>query len=235
MWKPDKNRLNNAKLVKPKYLKAKLDNVEIINEADEIRDELEELKKLLDQSRVKTKKLNKALKNPYFNTKVEQKLMKFEELIQDSNKSDGDPDRPTFSSQILELKKKNKQLREIYKEIKLNLNQTSELIEIKTIDNLYLKEELGFNKIEHSRLSEDLQNLKQKVNRSKSRALNKKMMKKNRIFALAPAKTSFEKEYSSINSPLFNQSFQIFTQDTKRNPSLELTNPRIGARCVKLR
>ena len=223
-------------MVKPKYLKAKLvNNVDIINEADEIRDELEELKKVLDQSRIKRKKLNKALKNPYFNQQVEQKLMKLEELIQETNKSDGDPDKPSFPSQIRELKNKNKLLGEIYKEIKLNLIKTSKFIEIKTNSNLSLKEDLGYNKIEHKRLSEDLQDLKQKVNRSKSRAVNKKMMIKNRIFAIAPAKTSFEKEYSSINSPLFNQSFQLFSQDTKRNPSLELTNPRIGARGLRPR
>ena len=210
-------------------------NVEIINEADEIRDELEELKKILDQSRVKRKKLNKALKSPYFSRYVEGKLMKLEEIMQESNKSDGDSDRPSFSFKIIELKKKNKQLREIYKQTKLNLNQTKESIEFKDNENRFLDEELGLNKQENNKLNEDLKNLKLKINRSKSRASNKKMIKKNRIFAIAPAKTAFEKEYSLIGSPIFNQSFQLFSQDTKRNPSLELTHSRIGARGVKLR
>ena len=124
---------------------------------------------------------------------------------------------------------------EIYKETKLNLYQTKDSIDKKSYENRSLDKELDFNKQEYTRLNEDLESLKLKINRSKSRASNKKMIKKNRIFAIAPAKTAFEKEYSLIGSPVFNQSFQLFSQDTKRNPSLELTHSRIGTRGVKLR
>jgi predicted nuclease with TOPRIM domain len=161
--------------------------------------------------------------------------MKFEELTQAASRSDGDCDKPNYFLKIREMKKKNKELREQFKSAKLSLYQSSEIFETASSYNHFMKEELSFTKLENSRLSENLQDLKIKANKSKSRASSKKLLKKNRIFAIAPAKTAFEKEYSLICSPVFNHSYQIFSQDTKRNPSLEITQGHIVTRGVKLR
>lgn len=212
-----------------------IQSVDVINEADEIRDELEELRIQLDLSELQYKKMKKVKKSPYMAMKVEKQLMAFHEKLKYAEPSYQD-EKPNYFNKILEVKHKNKDLRKKYKAIKLDFNQTLNKLETQINENLNLKEDLGYNKLENARLTADLESLQVKANRYKSRENSKKLLKKSKIFAIAPSFSALDKDSSLFTSPLFNQSYQIFSSESKKKPVLELTQNKLsrGVRLMKI-
>lgn len=210
-------------------------NVDTINEADEIRDELEELRIQLDQSEIRCKELKKVKKPPHMLKQIENQLMSFHEKLKLIDNGQH-PSKPNYFDKFLELKSKNKHLREKFKAAKLDFNKTYDILESQNTEKINLKEELGYTKIENARLISDLESLQQKANRYKSRETSKKLLKKSKIFAIAPSLKTFDKDSSLYCSPLFNQSYQLFTSESKKNPILELTQHKAnrGVRLMRL-
>jgi len=212
-----------------------IESVDVINEADEIQDELEELRIRLDQSELQYKKLKKVKKSSYMSTRIERQLMAYHEKLKYSEPS-SHGERPNYFNKILEVKHKNKDLRKKYKAIKLELNQAMFKLESKNNETLNMKEDLGYNKLENARLSADLESLHIKANRYKSRASSKKLLKKSKIFSIAPSFSTLDKDSSLFASPLFNQSYQLFNSESKKRPVLELTQNKVnrGVRLMRI-
>ena len=146
------------------------------------------------------------------------------DIIEKKNKINANDD--SYQEKLKELKSKSKTLRESYKMLKLEVLKANKIIESDQLERNALNEETAELQIENeslrSEISEKGIKYKKKTN-SKSNSVCKKLSQRtSSIYKSIPVVRIMSKDSFGC-SPIYNSSFQVLTEVTKRKQSFDIS------------
>ena len=208
-------------------------NTDVIQEEDEIRDELltevEELKRIADESRIKYKTLQTMhQKDPYRTPDIEKLLMKLEDFEKQAKKMKNceKNEKKKFEELFFELRARNKTLRDKFKITKIEFLDVQRSLVSTGYERNALNEEFSELEIENESLRSainDKISTKVKNKYKKSVSVSKKISQSTKN-VFRPITLSKMLNKDSIGcSPLYNSSFQSLTHMNKKNPSFDIS------------
>jgi hypothetical protein len=206
--------------------KKTINSEDIIKEEDEIRDELmtevEELKKIVDQSRIKYKKLKTMQRiDPYSKSIIEKMLMKLSDIETENKTTIRSPKKIlNFKEKFEIVKTKNKKLREKYKNLKSELIELNKFLDINVIGIKDLNQDFSELQIVNEALRSELEKVV-KSNKNKTSKKSYSVNRKNKS-SLNLQLSKFTSKQSFAISPSYNASFQSLSQAEKRKQSSEV-------------
>ena len=217
---------------------------DVIQEVDEIRDEMlsevEELKKIADESKIRCELVQKKqILRPYMQPEIEKRLMRLSEILRENKvkekekeKENGENIIQSNKNLFRDLKVHSKNLRSKYRSLKLEYMEIEKIAEEKYARIIKLNNDLSVVQLENESLRSEISEITERFEQRPMKK-SKSVCKKNShsgsgLFKPTPSMQTMTKKHSIGCSPIYNSSFQSLTQFTKRNPSINITRTTVN-------